>query len=136
MKWIDIVLLLIVGLIPVGWGFWQLKLNEMNFKLNRKSHLFQQVVAASEEMREAYFNSPDRENSSRYLSAAKDMNSALAGIAIYAERGLAEKCFDLENLAKADSGKTRKTQMNSIIDLMRSELNLKKEKTEIKLDWN
>lgn len=128
-------MLLIVALIPVGWGYWQLKLNEKQFKLDRKSHLFQQVIAASEEMREAFFHDLKKEKSPRYLNAAREMNLALAGIAIYADRELAEKCFNLENLAKARSGEKREIQMNEIIDLMRAELNLNKEDTEAKLEW-
>lgn len=135
MTWVEVSMLFVVACIPVGWGFWQLKLNEKQFKLDRKSYLFQQVIAASEEMREAFFNDPKKAKSTRYLGAAKEMNFALAGIAIYADRELAEKCFNLENLAKERSKTKREFEMNEIIDLMRSELKLNKEDTRIRLEW-
>lgn len=73
----------------------------------------------------------------RYIQGAKEMNSAIAGMALFAPETLSKKCFDLENISiKPKSDGSRKATMNEIINMMRNDLETGKLLIPVDLDWD
>lgn len=65
------------------------------------------------------------------------MNSALAGMTLFAPESLSKKCIELENIAilpKSDG--SRRVIMNEIINMMRQDLKTGKLLIPVNLDWD
>lgn len=151
---------LAITIIGIIWSNYSLKLANREFVRRKKAEIYQLVISSSEELREAYFegipqgsylrpppgweqfgddwsHTDDWIKSDRYLHGAREMNSALAGIALFAPETLSQKCFDLENIAKMPkSDHSRRVTMNAIINMMRDDLEAGKLLIPVNLEWD
>jgi hypothetical protein len=149
----------IVPSIVAMWLVFKYFNDRYNFNRNRKSEIYQALIASAEEIHESYYEGmPTSKNtrvlagwkkdadgwirptnwipSPRYVSAAKEMNLALAGVALFGTQELSEACFDLENIARKQSTDTdREIKMNEIVNLMRRDLRTRWRYKEVNLEW-
>lgn len=124
-----------------------------------KSKAYSQAIAAAEEIHEDYFLGVPPEyaddfqdgwirsrkgwirdsswvRSDRYVRAARDMNQALALIAIHSPQSLTEKAFELENIAVMPRGDNEREQkMNELVSLMKKDLRKIWGKKAVKQSW-
>ena len=148
----EVVASLIIAGAGLGWTIYTYLADKRHFLREKKAEFFQRVLASEEELHEAYFDGKPpshsgaehqdwylsdygwrREDhwakSERYLAASRDMNWCLAGINLFSTLEISMKCEDLENIShmseseKADDGEDRQTKMNSLVNLMRRDLN-------------
>lgn len=135
-------------------------MSNKEFIRRKKADIYQQLIFAEEELHEAYFDGVPNHDSrrkhatwvratdghwmrdskwsktQRYLHAAKEMNIALAGIALYGTVEIGRLSEDMENIAQKHTlERERRSQMNEIVRLMRVDLKTPSENEFLNLEW-
>jgi len=136
------------------WTLYTYLADKRHFLREKKAEYFQRVLAAEEELHEAYFDGrppidskkkhagwylsevgwhreENWKKSERYLVAAQDMNWCLAGINLFSSEKIIIKCGDLENISHMigsdynETNQDRAALMNELLNLMRKDLNIR-----------
>jgi hypothetical protein len=136
-----------VAVLTLTFGVVQYFLGRANEKWRNKMSIYQAVIAAAENIREAYFvDEPDPraqvgkqgweyedgkgwtrpyawDKSPEYLQACSKLNSALAALSLFASEEIFNKCAIIESIAidYRDSA-NRKNSMNEIVGLFKKDL--------------
>ena len=145
---------LIIAFVGGGWSSYKFVSDKRHYIREKKAEYYQRVLAAEEELHEAYFEGQPVAHSTklnkgwyesiegwrhvqnwvksdRYLAAARDMNWCLAGISLFSTDEIISICGDLENISRLseweedENGDSRTLKMNKLLNLMRKDLDNK-----------